>query len=556
MSFIWGDGGEQVTQDAIARRRKVAEAMIAKGTDFSPVDHWTQGAARVAQALLGGWQNRKADEADKKGLAENQRMQGGMLGAIGGAPAEAGVTTPAPAGGGLDKSAAAISGIESDGRYDALGPVTKTGDRAYGKYQVMGANVGPWTKQYLGREMTPQEFLASQDAQDKVFQGEFGRLSAKHGPNGAARAWFAGEGGMNDPNRKDQLGTSVADYGRKFDAGMGGADVPAPGAIEAQGFMPPGGAKVAEAVAAPGAPMQGGAGRVAAELAAARQALGSPYANETTKKMALAIVERHMKAQEPQLTSVAPGSAVIDARTGRVIYRADPKDERPTDVREFEYGQRNPEFAKRQMELKRAGATSVNLGGGSDKQIFDAMQSSADAARAAATGLNSIRQARAAVQGGGIFGAGADARLGLAKIGAMFGADPTKIVNTETFRSAIAPQVASLMKATVGSTQISNADREFAEKAAGGSINLDEKSITRLLDIMERGSMAVLEGHTSKLNAVYPDGQNFGRERSLFGVQTPEAPAAPGVPQLGQVENGYRFKGGNPADPNAWEKVQ
>lgn len=68
--------------------------------------------------------------------------------------------------------------------------------------------------------------------------------------------------------------------------------------------------------------------------------------------------------------------------------------------------------------------------------------------------------------------------------------------------------------------------------------------------------MAVLEGHTSKLNAVYPDGQNFGRERSLFGVQTPEAPAAPGGPQPGQVENGYRFKGGNPADPSAWEKVQ
>jgi hypothetical protein len=29
-----------------------------------------------------------------------------------------------------------------------------------------------------------------------------------------------------------------------------------------------------------------------------------------------------------------------------------------------------------------------------------------------------------------------------------------------------------------------------------------------------------------------------------------------GAPQVGEVRKGYRFKGGNPADPNAWEQVQ
>lgn len=37
------------------------------------------------------------------------------------------------------------------------------------------------------------------------------------------------------------------------------------------------------------------------------------------------------------------------------------------------------------------------------------------------------------------------------------------------------------------------------------------------------------------------------------GSQPAGAPA--GAPQPGHVEDGYRFKGGNPADPNAWEKV-
>src|SRR3990167_1300269 len=117
----------------------------------------------------------------------------------------------------LDASVSdAIASIESGGRYDILGPTTKSGDRAYGKYQVMGANVGPWTKKYLGQELTPEQFLQSPDAQESVFNGEFGRLATRYGPSGAARAWFAGEGGMNKPSRKDALGTSVDSYERKF----------------------------------------------------------------------------------------------------------------------------------------------------------------------------------------------------------------------------------------------------------------------------------------------------------------------------------------------------
>src|SRR5262245_33974918 len=124
----------------------------------------------------------------------------------------------------------AISAIESGGNYASLGPLTRGGDRAYGRYQVMGANVGPWTRQHLGRELSPQEFLANPQAQDAVFNAQFGQYVKKYGPEGAARAWFAGEGGMNDPNRKDVLGTSVADYGRKFMAGMP-ADAPSPSFI-------------------------------------------------------------------------------------------------------------------------------------------------------------------------------------------------------------------------------------------------------------------------------------------------------------------------------------
>ena len=114
----------------------------------------------------------------------------------------------------------AISSVESGGNYKAVGPATRTGDRALGKYQVMASNVGPWSKEVLGQEITPQEFMANPDIQDAIFNGKFGSYVSKYGPEGAAKAWFAGESGMNDPNRKDSLGTSVTDYARKFSAAL------------------------------------------------------------------------------------------------------------------------------------------------------------------------------------------------------------------------------------------------------------------------------------------------------------------------------------------------
>ena len=128
----------------------------------------------------------------------------------------------APPSGGSSNYASAIAGIESGGKYDLLGPTTKAGDRAYGKYQVMGANIPEWTQAALGTSMTPEQFLADPNAQDAVFNHRFGQYVDKYGPTGAAKAWFAGEGGMNNPNAKDQLGTSVDDYARRFNAGLGG----------------------------------------------------------------------------------------------------------------------------------------------------------------------------------------------------------------------------------------------------------------------------------------------------------------------------------------------
>lgn len=125
------------------------------------------------------------------------------------------------AGGSMAQFATAIRNIESrgSGGYSAMGPITANGDRAYGAYQVMGANIPAWTKSALGSSLSPQQFLASQEAQDAVFNKIFGGYVGKYGASGAAQAWFAGPGSIGrGGNASDMLGTSITQYVGKFES--------------------------------------------------------------------------------------------------------------------------------------------------------------------------------------------------------------------------------------------------------------------------------------------------------------------------------------------------
>lgn len=115
----------------------------------------------------------------------------------------------------------AISAIESGGRYDALGPVTRNGDRAYGKYQMMGNNIGPWSQAALGRSISSDEFLRSPGLQDQIFDHRFGGYVNKYGASGAAQAWFGGPGSVGRGGAAaDMLGTTGNDYVAKFNANV------------------------------------------------------------------------------------------------------------------------------------------------------------------------------------------------------------------------------------------------------------------------------------------------------------------------------------------------
>src|SRR3546814_131247 len=97
----------------------------------------------------------------------------------------------------------------------------------------MGNNVGPWTKAALGRSMSTSEFLGNSGAQDAVFNHRFGGYMDSYGATGAAQAWFGGPGSVGKVGRTDILGTSVGEYGRKFNAALGNATTATSGLTDA-----------------------------------------------------------------------------------------------------------------------------------------------------------------------------------------------------------------------------------------------------------------------------------------------------------------------------------
>jgi hypothetical protein len=528
-------------------RKRWALMQLAAASDSSPVKHPLQAVARAMQGGMGGYMAYQADQADKDA---GEKMFSSLPGLGGGMPSAPQAAAPAQAG--PSNFGDAIARIESGGKYDALGPVTKTGDRAHGKYQVMGANIPQWTKAHLGTEMTPQAFLASPEAQDAVFKGQFGQYAQKYGPQGAARAWFAGEGGMNNPNARDQLGTTVADYERKFTGALG-PQMAGPGVPQMPGAAP------AQMAQAPGGTPQGGPARtqmqIPPEVAETIKRLGAdPRTRPQAWQMYLQYAKptesvQPMSAEQRKQWNVPEGvSAGIDTVSGKPIFS------------------------------QPANSVSVNTAAnplieGVSKQIVEQRKG---AHVASSQVIPAIHDARKALDAGVFSGAFAQGKVDLQKIGGLFGLSTEQAANTEVLRSSIGSGVLAHIK-ELGANP-SNADRDYIEKVQGGQIALEENSIRRILDIQEKYARQAIKNFNrdaEKLMRVQGGDQAYKSIAPLMAFEEPPAyvaperaappPAAPAArsaapagmpkaPPVGHIQDGHMFKGGNPADPNSWVK--
>lgn len=108
--------------------------------------------------------------------------------------------------------ARAIGQFESGGNYAAVGNPTSSGDRAFGKYQIMGSNIPSWSKQILGYSITPQQFLANPQLQDQIALGKMAGMVQTYGNvDDVASVWFSGKP-VHQNGAQDVNGTSVPEY--------------------------------------------------------------------------------------------------------------------------------------------------------------------------------------------------------------------------------------------------------------------------------------------------------------------------------------------------------
>ena len=122
----------------------------------------------------------------------------------------------------------AMKSIESSGDYSVIGPGRGPGDRSIGAYQVLESNIGDWTQAALGRRLTTEEFRASQEAQDKVFDHQFGAMVKKYGNvQDAVSIWLTGKPLSEAGGREDIYGTTGQDHVNNFMAALGMGSNPA-----------------------------------------------------------------------------------------------------------------------------------------------------------------------------------------------------------------------------------------------------------------------------------------------------------------------------------------
>lgn len=335
-----------MTPQQIERKRALMAALMPR---FGSAKYVGEGLGQLATGIAMGRQGRKLDQREGENETERQgimdRITGGLAsrGQGGGTGFSILGQTPAappadsPEGIANDTMAAlgkppivtrpeayrgAIASIESagSGDYAAVGPTHPKMGRALGRYQVMEANIGPWSREVLGREVTPEEFMANPQLQDQIFDAKFGSYVDRFGEQGAAQAWFGGPGGVGKTGRKDVLGTSVGDYGNKFAAALGQSPI---------------------TVSTQGGPADQGSGEV--DLAMLYSALASPLLRDEDRAVINSLIQqrqqeadpmRQMQMEKAQLElaqmrqpqapkGVVVGGRIVDPSTGQVIYQSE-----------------------------------------------------------------------------------------------------------------------------------------------------------------------------------------------------------------------------------------
>jgi hypothetical protein len=409
------------------------------------------------------------------------------------APLLGGVTTNPPSAG-VTNFRDAIASIESrgSGDYNALGPQTG-GDRAYGRYQVMGKNIPQWTQQALGQALTPEQFLKSPEAQDKVFDTIFGGYVKQTGsPQDAASMWFTGKPLAQGANRRDVNGMSGQQYASRFSQALGGGQP----------------VQVADASGRIPQSAGGGADQLQTRLETLTRALAIPNISASAKAAIQAQIEntRNLISRSDRQEDISfRRQERLDNRTAKQEELALKRQERADQVEKQTGEQANAAtFATRMEKANRIL---------SDPNVFNAGLGVSGGVREAVKNIPGV--------GNALAGSGAQ--------GPQF----QKL--DQARRDFVNAVLRKESGAAISASEFANAERQYFP-VPGDS----QEVIAQKADNRKTAIETIAQGGTNTFR------KEFSQKR---GAQS-------GGPSVGAVEDGYRFKGGDPATPSSWVKVQ
>lgn len=167
----------------------------------------------------------------------------------------------------------------------------------------------------------------------------------------------------------------------------------------------------------------------------------------------------------------------------------------PSEVRQFEYAQKNPEFAQYQVGLKKAGAPNVTtiMGKSIAGEVGPMMKEAQASALAAVKAEDSANRIIQAIDTNKIYtGAGANVRLGAAQVANTLGMGGNtleeKIGNTRQAMQGLAQLTLEGRKQMRGEGQITNQESQLAERAISGDISFTPGEIKQLANAAKRAS--------------------------------------------------------------------
>ena len=142
-------------------------------------------------------------------------------------------------------------------------------------------------------------------------------------------------------------------------------------------------------------------------------------------------------------------------------------------------------------------ALNKELGEGKAKIVLDSFKAAQDATSI----MDTISVGQDLLNKGMITGFGANflvnAGQALKQAGIDLASDASS--NAQVYAANMANNVGRIIKQFGAGTGLSNADREYAEKMAGGNITLDEKALRRILDINSRLATNVISKHNENV---------------------------------------------------------